>query len=318
MNSKVYGIIALSLVAGVCFAQNPPPAGQRPPIKLMQQQGNQPQPPPPPKPSKEDLSYAAGMMFGGSIKRANFDVDPDLIMKAMKDVLSGAAPKFDEKRMNEIFQGAMAAAQTEMAAKREKEVVENKKKGDAFLAENAKKPGVKSLPDGLQYKVIKEGTGATPKSNDVVVAHYTGRLIDGTKFDSSYDHPGGQPLEHPANQLITGWTEALQMMKVGSKWELYVPGHLAYKERGSPPKIGPNETLIFEMELLGVKPQQPPPAPPEAASSAKPNETVVSGEIIKVPSQEEMKKGAKIEVIKQSDITNAAKTNITTNAPVKK
>ncbi len=257
------------------------------------------------KPSKEDLSYAAGMMFGNSIKRANFEVDPDLIATAIKEVLAGKPTKFDEKKMNDIIHAAVNASQQEAAAKREKESAENKKKGDDFLAANAKKEGIKTLPDGLQYKVIKEGTGATPKANDIIVANYRGKLINGTEFDSSYVR--NQPLTSPVNRLIPGWTEALQMMKAGSKWELYIPSQLAYGERGSPPKIGPNEALIFEMELLEVKPQEPPPAPP----TPKTNETVVSGEIIKVPSAEEMKKGAKIEVIKQSDITNAAKTNAT-------
>jgi FKBP-type peptidyl-prolyl cis-trans isomerase len=309
MNSKLNGILALSLIAGACVAQTGTPPGQ-PQVKMMQP----PNQPPAVKPSKEDLSYAAGMMFGGSIKRMNFDVDTDIIAKAMKEVLTGQTNKFDEKKMNEIIQAAVAVSQKEMAAKHEKEGVENKKKGAEFLAENGKKPGVKTLPDGLQYKVLKEGTGATPKAEDTITAHYSGRLIDGTKFDSSYDHPGAQPLVRPANRLIPGWTEALKLMKVGSKWELYVPSELAYGERGSPPKIGANETLIFEMELLDVKPAEPPPAPP-AAIAPKTNESVVSGEIIKVPSAEEMKKGAKIEVIKQSDITNQVKA---TNTPEKK
>ena len=299
MNSKLNGIIALSFIAGVCVAEDPktPPPSPKPQINLQR-----PNMEPPPKPSKEDLSAAIGFKFGNSIKNAKFDVDPDLIVKSMKETLAGNS-KMEDRKASEIINGAVIAAQKA-----------TKERGEKFLAENAKKPGVKVLPSGLQYKVIKEGTGATPKANDIITAHYTGRLIDGTKFDSSYDHPGAQPLQRPANRLIPGWTEALQLMKVGSKWELYIPSQLAYGERGSPPKIGPDEALVFEMELLDVKAPEPAPAPP-ATATGKTNESVVSGEIIKVPSAEEMKKGAKIEVIKQSDLTNAVKT---TNAPNKK
>jgi FKBP-type peptidyl-prolyl cis-trans isomerase FklB len=303
MNSKLYALLALSLIAGNCFAQPGNPSA-RPQMKIGQPSNQTP----PPKPSKDDLSYASGMAFAGTIKRMDLDVDLDIVVKAMKDVLAGTPTKLDEKKMNEIVQAAMYYAQQEMPAK-------NKKKADAFFAENAKKPGIKTLPGGLQYRVIKEGTGAVPKTNDIITAHYTGHLLNGTKFDSSYDHPGAEPMQRAANRLIPGWTEALTNMHVGSKWELFIPADLAYGEHGQG-KIGPGEALIFEMELLDVKAPEAPAAPPApAASAAKPNETVVSGEIIKVPSAEEMKKGAKIEVIKQSDLTNAVKA---TNAPDKK
>lgn len=123
--------------------------------------------------------------------------------------------------------------------------------GDAFLAANKTKPGVVTLPSGLQYKVITEGTGATPTANSVVTVNYAGTLIDGTEFDSSYKR--GEPATFPVNGVIAGWTEALQLMKVGSKWELYIPASLAYGANGAPPVIGPNQTLIFTVELLGVK-----------------------------------------------------------------
>ncbi len=125
-------------------------------------------------------------------------------------------------------------------------------KGQEFLADNAKKEGVKKLPDGLQYKVLKEGAGKKPSATDTVVVHYRGTLIDGTEFDSSYKR--GQPAEFPVNRVIKGWTEALQLMTEGSKWMLYIPSTLAYGERGTPGgPIGPNETLIFEVELLKLK-----------------------------------------------------------------
>lgn len=127
----------------------------------------------------------------------------------------------------------------------------NKKKGEEFLAANAKKEGVKTLPDGLQYLVLKEGKGKKPGPTDEVEVHYHGTLTDGTVFDSSVDR--GEPATFPVNRVIAGWTEALQLMKEGSKWRVFIPSKLAYRQRGAPPKIGPNETLIFEIELLHVK-----------------------------------------------------------------
>jgi FKBP-type peptidyl-prolyl cis-trans isomerase FklB len=127
----------------------------------------------------------------------------------------------------------------------------NKKKGEEFLAANARKDGVKTVPSGLQYVVLKKGTGKRPKATDEVEVHYRGTLIDGTIFDNSAD--GGEPASLRLNRVIHGWSEALQLMKEGSKWRVFIPSKLAYRERGAPPKIGPNETLIFEIELLHVK-----------------------------------------------------------------
>lgn len=127
----------------------------------------------------------------------------------------------------------------------------NKSSGEDFLAANKKKPGVITLPDGLQYKVIKEGSGSLPTLNDLVTVNYAGRLIDGTEFDSSYQR--GQPATFPVGGVIPGWVEALQLMKVGSVWELYIPAALAYGDTGAPPSIGPNQTLIFKVELLDIK-----------------------------------------------------------------
>ena len=128
---------------------------------------------------------------------------------------------------------------------------DNKAAGEAFLAANAKKPGVVTRPSGMQYKVLKEGTGASPNKGSVVTTHYRGTLINGTEFDSSYAR--NEPASFGVTQVIAGWTEALQLMKVGSKWELYLPPNLAYGARGAGPDIGPNETLIFEVELLAIK-----------------------------------------------------------------
>ncbi len=201
---------------------------------------------------------------------------------------------------------AQMAYQKEMTAKREEEraakAEKNRKEGEAFLAENKKKEGVKThavtLPDGktaeLQYKVLKEGTGPLPKTNDIVTANYRGTLINGTEFDSSAKQ--GAPMKRSINQLIRGWTEALLMMKAGSKWELFVPSTLAYADRGQGAIIEPGATLIFEVELLSSE-TPPPPAPPQPLTS----------DIIKVPSADELKKGAKIEVIKPEDVDKKIK-----------
>ena len=148
----------------------------------------------------------------------------------------------------------------------------------------------------MQYKVITEGTGEIPRSNDVVSVNYRGTLPSGKEFDSSAKH-GGQPSKFPVTRVVRGWTEALEMMKVGSKWELYLPAGLAYSERGYPPDIAPGAALVFEMELVGIEPPAPPPAPAQPLTS----------DIIRVPSAEELKKGAKIEVLKPEDVEKARK-----------
>lgn len=250
------------------------------------------------KDEKEKVSYAIGSYFGNQIKKGNMEVDADVVVNAMKDVLNGKEPKLSD-------QEGMQAIRAYQMESRRKLAEKNKEEGDKFLAENKKKDGVKThtvtLPDGktaeMQYKVITEGTGEMPKSNDVVTVTYRGTLLDGKEFDSTAKH-GGTPLKRPANQLIRGWTEALQMMKVGSKWEIYLPASLAYGEGGTP-MIPPGSALIFEMELQGV---EAPHAP--AVSQAHP--TPLTSDIIKVPSADELKKGAKIEVIKPEDVAKHA------------
>ena len=164
----------------------------------------------------------------------------------------------------------------------------NKAEGEAFLATNKTSPGVITLPDGLQYLVITNGSGSLPGSNDVVTVNYRGTLLDGSEFDSSYKR--GQPAQFPVGNVIHGWTEALQLMSVGSKWKLFIPGELAYGEQGRP-GIPPNSLLVFDVELLAAN-QPKPPAP-------------ITSDIVKVPSLDEMKKGAKIEVIKPEEAEKA-------------
>ena len=202
------------------------------------------------KNEKDKVSYSIGTQIGNNFKNQSMDVDVDLLAKGIKDALSGGKLLMTEKEIKETI----TALQKDMMAKqaeRMKVVAEkNRKEGEAFLADNKKKEGVKTTPSGLQYKVIKDGNGPTPKMADTVAVNYRGTLINGTEFDSSYKRE--EPATFPVNSVIPGWTEAMQMMKVGSKWHLFVPANLAYGEQGAGPQIGPNSTLIFEVELTAI------------------------------------------------------------------
>jgi FKBP-type peptidyl-prolyl cis-trans isomerase FklB len=246
------------------------------------------------KDEKEKVSYGIGMNIGNNLKRQSYDVDVDLIAKAMKDVLGGKETLLTEQQAQEVLKAYVNELRAKQEEKNKQLAETNKKKGEAWLAENRKKDGVQVkeviLPDGtnkaeLQFKVVAEGTGEPPKNGDTVTVNYKGTLIDGTEFDSSYKK--GQPASFNINGVIKGWTEALLMMKPGAKYELYIPSSLAYADRGRP-GIEPGATLVFEVELLSTKS----PAPPAPTTS----------DIIKVPSAEELKAGAKIEVIKPEDV----------------
>ena len=203
------------------------------------------------KTPRDKISYIIGVQIGSQLKGDSMDVDPGLVGRGIQDAIAGNKLLLGDQEAREImnaFQKEQAARQT---AEKKKQGEKNKKEGDAFLAENKKKEGVKTLASGLQYKVLKEGTGKTPKATDTVVTHYKGTLIDGKEFDSSYRR--GEPATFQVTGIIPGWTEALQLMKEGSKWQLFVPPQLAYAERGAGNQIGPNATLIFEVELLTVK-----------------------------------------------------------------
>jgi FKBP-type peptidyl-prolyl cis-trans isomerase FklB len=203
------------------------------------------------KTDKEKISYSIGMDIGGNLRRGSIEVDPDMLAKGVKDSYGGGKTLLTEDQarqaINDFQQTLMAKKAEEMQKLSEK----NKADGEKFLAENAKKEGVKVLPSGLQYKVITPGTGKSPKATDTVTTHYKGTLIDGTEFDSSYKR--GEPATFPVSGVIPGWTEALQLMKEGAKWQLFLPPDLAYGERGAGRDIGPNATLIFEVELISVK-----------------------------------------------------------------
>jgi len=197
------------------------------------------------------MSYIIGMDLGRNFQKQAIDIDPDILAQGIKDGLSGGKALLSEQEVRETlaaFQAEMVAKQTEVAKKMGEK---NKKEGEAFLAENQKKEGVKTLPSGLQYRVIQAGTGKSPKATDEVTAHYRGTLIDGTEFDSSYRR--GKPETLPIGGVIAGWTEALQLMQEGAKWQLFVPSNLAYGERGAGRDIGPQATLIFEIELISIQ-----------------------------------------------------------------
>jgi FKBP-type peptidyl-prolyl cis-trans isomerase FklB len=203
------------------------------------------------KTERDKISYGIGMDIGENMKRQSIEIDPDMLAQGIKDVFSGGKLLLTE----EEFRNTMENFRKDMMAKQKMQMQElsdkNKKEGEAFLAENKKKEGVKTLPSGLQYKVIKEGDGNLPKAEDTVTVHYKGTLIGGTEFDSSYSR--GEPATFPVNGVIPGWTEALQLMKAGSKWQLFIPSNLAYGDRGAGGKIGPNSTLVFDVELLSIK-----------------------------------------------------------------
>jgi FKBP-type peptidyl-prolyl cis-trans isomerase FklB len=203
------------------------------------------------KNQKEKISYSIGMEIGKNFKKQSIDVDPEVLLKGIQDGTSGGKALMTEQEIRDT----MTAFQKERMAKQEEETKKlgekNRKEGEAFLAANKKKEGVKTLASGLQYKVIKPGTGKKPKSTDTVTTHYRGTLIDGTEFDSSYNR--GQPATFPVHGVIPGWTEALQLMEEGAKWQLFIPSKLGYGERGAGQTIGPNATLIFEVELISVQ-----------------------------------------------------------------
>jgi FKBP-type peptidyl-prolyl cis-trans isomerase FklB len=201
------------------------------------------------KTEQDKVSYIIGTQIAQSIKRQGVEVNLEPLMLGIQDVLEDKTLRLTQEETRNIYTAFQQRMRAKQAAERAKQATENLEKGKAFLEANKTKEGVKVLPDGLQYKIIKEGTGATPTATDTVKVNYRGTLIDGKEFDSSYKR--NQPAEFPVNGVIKGWTEALELMKVGGKWELYIPANLAYGERGRP-GIPPNSVLIFEVDLLEI------------------------------------------------------------------
>ena len=225
-------LVALSVVGGMTAAM----AGEEPQLKTL----------------TEKVSYCIGLNLGNNMKRDQVTLDAQALVRGLNDALSGAKPLLTEEQAQEAlatFQKGMQAKQAEV---RKTSGDKAQKEGEAFLAANKKQEGVVTLPSGLQYKIIKSGEGnVRPKAADTVITHYRGTLLDGTEFDSSIKR--GKPAEFKVDEVIAGWTEALQLMKVGDKWQLFVPANLAYGERGAGRAIGPNSTLTFEVELIEIK-----------------------------------------------------------------
>lgn len=237
---------------------------------------------------KTDLdkqSYSIGLNIGRSMKKDGVDIEPSILARGIRDALAGGKTLMTDEEIKTTMTALSTAVRKkqeelrkEQDAKLQAQGAANKTEGDAFLAENKTKEGVVTLPSGLQYKILSEGTGPKPTAADTVVCNYRGTLINGTEFDASAKHGG--PATFPVGQVIKGWTEALQLMPVGSKWQLYVPGDLAYGARSAGPDIGPNSTLIFEVELVSIQPKaetpvagpaaKAPPATPAPAQTVAP------------------------------------------------
>ena len=200
---------------------------------------------------KDKFSYALGMNLGTSLHKQSVAVDPNILLRGLKDALAGGKTALTEDQAR----AALTEVQNDLRKKQQEQMQQageaNKKEGEAFLAANKGNAGVVTLPSGLEYKILTQGTGPKPTASDSVVCNYRGTLINGTEFDSSYKR--GQPTTFPVGGVIKGWTEALQLMPVGSKWQLFIPSNLAYGERAPSPEIGPDSTLIFEVELLSIQ-----------------------------------------------------------------
>ncbi len=223
------------------------------------------------KDQKDKVSYSIGLDIGTTLKRQLIDVNEDILTKGIQDGMKGNKALLTEEQMKETMANFQKEMQAKQAAAKKESAEKNGEEGKKFLAENKSKPGVKTTASGLQYKVLKEGSGASPKPTDTVKVNYKGTTIDGTEFDSSYKR--GQPASFPVNHVIKGWTEALQLMKPGAKYQLFVPEDLAYGERGAGADIGPNATLLFDVELLEIVPE----AKPATATDGEPDAAAPAG-----------------------------------------
>ncbi|MEO6809974.1 MAG: FKBP-type peptidyl-prolyl cis-trans isomerase [Isosphaeraceae bacterium] len=254
MKRLMIGVVGAGLVVSTALAQNTKTAPRATAPQTAAPKATAPQAARPADPQLKDTkskaAYSIGLDLGRRIKAGGIDIDGDILARGLKDGLTGKAAltdqeiqeamqAFNEERMAQVAEAAKGAAE------------KNKQAGQSYLAKNAKTPGVKTLPSGLQYKILKAGTGKVPSSKDVVRVNYRGTLIDGTEFDSS--EKNGGPVEFPVTGVIKGWTEALLLMKAGSKWQLVIPPELAYGEAGTPGgPIGPGSTLVFDVELLSI------------------------------------------------------------------
>jgi FKBP-type peptidyl-prolyl cis-trans isomerase FklB len=252
-------LIAAVLFIGHALAQQPtttPAAKPASPAAASQEPALKARPELPTE--KDKFSYALGMNFGTTLRKQGVPFDPDVFVKALKTSFAGGQTLMTDDEARAAIMEVQNQLRKQQQEKAQVEGEANKKAGEAFLAANKSKDGVVTLPDGLQYKILVPGTGPKPTPTDSVTVNYRGTLVNGSEFDSSYKR--GQPATFPVNGVIKGWTEALQLMPVGSKWQLFIPSDLAYGER-APGEIGPNSTLIFEVELLKIgADKQPAPA----------------------------------------------------------
>jgi FKBP-type peptidyl-prolyl cis-trans isomerase FklB len=256
-------VLTLGLLAGGVRAQQAPAkAPAAPPAKSPSAApapaAQAPTPAPTFKTQKEKTSYAIGMEMGKGVKSQGIDVDPSIVLQGLKDALSDTKPQMSEEELRQVITALQQEIRQKQMQIQEAAAAENKTKGDAFLAANAKKEGMVVLPDGLQYKILSVGQGKKPAETDTVLCNYKGTFVDGTEFDSSTR--AGKPVPFEVKNVIPGFKEVLQLMPVGSKWQVFVPSNLAYGERGAGGVIGPNSTLIFEIELVSI--QETPPTPP--------------------------------------------------------
>jgi FKBP-type peptidyl-prolyl cis-trans isomerase FkpA len=242
-------------------AQPATPAAQ--PAAPAQQAGK-------PESVQDRASYVIGYNLGRTLKQNDVNANSDLIVKGLRDGLAGGNGMLTDAEMQSTMQEFQKQVQAQQEAKQKVIGEKNKTEGEAFLAKNKARPGVKTTASGLQYEVQKEGTGPSPKATDTVTVNYKGTLMDGSTFDSSYDR--GQPATFVLNQVIPGWTEGVQLMKVGSKYKFYIPAALGYGDKGAGNTIGPNSPLIFEVELLSIGEPKPAPGAAGAQPQANPSE----------------------------------------------
>lgn len=274
----VAGITAAMMLLGYAHAQQTPPASssQNPPAKTTKPPAAKTGTATAKKPAvltlntqKDKASYAIGLNMGQQMRKDSVDIDPSILLRGMKDGLAGGKTLMTDDDVKAAMDALRADLRAKQEAKLQQEAVDNKKAGEDFLAENKTKDGVVTLPSGLQYKVLVAGTGPKPTPADTVVCNYKGSFLNNTEFDSSYKR--GKPSTFPVTGIVKGWTEALQLMPVGSKWQLFIPPDLAYGERGRP-GIGPNSTLVFEVELVSIEPKvETPAANPTAKPAPTPN-----------------------------------------------
>jgi FKBP-type peptidyl-prolyl cis-trans isomerase FklB len=272
MKTRFLSVLSLMvcLLIAPLAAQQPAAAPQTEPAPAKP--ADQPEAKPGPYPNLMDrISYVIGWTMGMNFRRDQIEINLDVLLAGLKDGVANNPSVVPEQEARESMAALQKQLQDKTMEEQKQAAAKNREEGNNFLEANKAKPGVQTLPSGLQYKVITEGTGATPAASDNVMVNYRGTLIDGKEFDSSYKR--GEPAKFPVSGLIPGVSEALQLMKVGSKWEIYVPADLAYGDQQAGPDIGPGSTLIFEVEMLSIvppeKPVEEPPAKGEPTADAK-------------------------------------------------